>query len=58
MLKLNNNVTSYLDLIYNGFKKKLFIFEKDKFDNGIVLDVEQAMKAVEGNWMISFGFWS
>ena len=39
-------------------KKKLFIFEKDKFDNGIVLDVEQAMKAVEGNWMISFGFWS
>jgi len=32
-LKISRDKVTYLYFVYNGFNKKLFIFEKDKFDN-------------------------
>ena len=32
-LKISRDKVTYLYFVYNGFNKKLLIFEKDKFDN-------------------------
>lgn len=56
LLKLDKDVVTHLYLVYNGYKKKLFVFEKEKFENRVYFEVEQAMKEIQGKWVISFGF--
>lgn len=45
-----------LSFIYNGFTKKLFIFEKGKYDNLVVIDVGAAIDKYPGNWRICIIF--